>query len=105
MSHAPSPLDLFSRFSIAAERNKGIRLSPEDVDLMVCMGAFDAMSAAAAKYIREVAQTRITAREEARRADAATQALRQPKGRREGNSETAEEAMRRARSRTKRGGK
>lgn len=105
MSNAPSPLDLFSRFSIAAERNKGIRLTPEDVDLMVCMGAFDAMSAAAARYIREVAEARIAAREDARRAEAeATQALLRPKGRREGNSETPEEAMRRARSRTKRRG-
>lgn len=102
MSNAPSPLDLFSRFSIAAERNKGIRLTPEDVDLMVCMGAFDAMSSAAAKYVREVAEARIAAREEARRADAeATQTLLRSKGRREVSSETAEEAMRRARSRAK----
>ena len=106
MNNAPSPIDLFSRFSIAAERNKGIRLTPEDVDLMVCMGAFDAMSAAVARYVREMAEARIAAREEARRAEAeATHALLRPKGRREGKSETAEEAMRRARNRTKRGGK
>lgn len=66
MSNDSSPVDLFSRFSVAAERNKGIRLSPEDVDLMVCMGAFDAMSAAAAKYLKGVSEARIAAREEAR---------------------------------------
>lgn len=65
MSNEPSLVDLFSRFSIAAERNKGIRLSPEDVDLMVCMGAYDAMSVAVAKYMKEVAEARIAARKEA----------------------------------------
>lgn len=106
MNNAPSPIDLFSRFSIAAERNRGIRLTPEDVDLMVCMGAFDAMSAAAARYVRQSAEARIAAREEARRADAeATLASLRPKGRREGNIETPKEAMRRARSQTKTSGK
>ena len=64
MSNEPSPVDLFSRFSIAAERNKGIRLSPEDVDLMVCMGAFDAMSVAVAKDLKELSQARIAQRAE-----------------------------------------
>lgn len=66
MNDDPSPVDLFSRLSIAAERNKGIRLTPEDVDLMVCMGAFDVMSIAVAKHLKEVAEARIAAREEER---------------------------------------
>jgi len=57
-----SSIDLFNRLSIAVDRNKGIRLSPEDVDLLVIMGGYGAVSQYIADWVRQRSETRIADR-------------------------------------------
>lgn len=61
---------LVTRLGRHIGRGSGIRLTPDDLDLLVTSGAFETLSSAAAVEMRELANSRI-----AKRADLARPAL------------------------------
>lgn len=70
-----TPTDLYRRLSERIERQKPITLSPEELDLFVIMGGFDAVSKYAADWMRTLAKDR-NAVAEAEHADALDEAYR-----------------------------
>lgn len=54
-----TPPDLYRRMSERLERRKSITLSPEELDLFVVMGGFDAMTKFTADWMRRLSEDRI----------------------------------------------
>ena len=99
-----TPAQFVRRLYKQLEAGKGMRFSPEEMDLLAEMGAIDAVSNYAADWVRRQSEERLTAA----RADQAintAEVYRAPRSRRPERSylpgEAVEGSMRRARNRTK----
>jgi len=92
-----TPAEFVRRLYTQLEKGKGMRLSPEEMDLLAEMGAIDAVSKFASDWVRQQSEERLAAirAEQAAKSGEARRVL--PRR----GSETPEEAMSRARSRTK----
>jgi hypothetical protein len=84
-----TPAEFVRRLYTQLEKGKGMRFSAEEMDMLAEMGAIDAVSNFAADWVRRQSEGRLAA-------SRAEQAVR--------SSESVDDAMRRARSRTSRGG-
>jgi len=90
-----TPPELLRRLYAQIENGKGMRLSADELDLLVEMGAVERVSEYVAEWTKEWVSLRRTAAAEERQAEIASRAHRRLPSR-----ETAEEVMERARSRT-----
>jgi hypothetical protein len=55
--------NLYDRFSRAAERGRGIQLTPADLDLLVVTGVYEAICLESVREMREIAKARIASRQ------------------------------------------
>lgn len=54
-----TPTELYRRMSERIERQKGMTLSAEELDLFVVMGGYDAISKYSAEWLRKLAEDRM----------------------------------------------